>query len=82
MMFGRRFEVHADGVLIGKYRTYKQALAVTEGLLDNADRYFVSERINGRLVNRAFGYRSGTTTTDDLVAMGVPINSASLNRHL
>jgi hypothetical protein len=74
MLRARPFEVHADDVLIGKYRTYAEALAATEGLLDHAKRYSIGERSGDELLNRGFGYRVGTTTTSDLAAMGVPID--------
>jgi hypothetical protein len=73
------YELRVDGGLVGKFRTYKEALGATVGLLAVHDRYSVDERIGGRLFNRAFGYNTGTTSTMDLAAMGVPIHPSCLS---
>jgi hypothetical protein len=73
MLRARPFEVHADDVLVGKYRTYAEALAATEGLLDHAKRY--DHRRRSALAT-SFSYRFGYRCREvdgasDLAAMGV-----------
>jgi hypothetical protein len=76
------FELRIDGVVVGKYATYEEALDNTpdyerEGREAYEKRYRcnwdISERLYGRLFNKAFGYRPGTTSTADMACMGVPI---------
>jgi hypothetical protein len=76
------FELRIDGVVIGYYATYEEALDNApdiehEGYKAHAARYKanwdIGERVAGQLFNKAFGYRPGTTSTADMACMGVPI---------
>lgn len=82
------FELTVNGVLVGCYATYEEARDNApdwerEGREAYEARYKsnwnIGERIGGRLFNKAFGYRPGTTSTADLACMGVPIGPKSLS---
>jgi hypothetical protein len=77
-LFTKPFELRADGQLIAKFRTYEKALSAAR-TLTGRDRWAVDKRIGNRRFNQAFGYTSGTTSTMDLAAMGVPIGPRSLS---
>lgn len=78
----RPFELRIDGH-VTTFRAYDEAYATIAPQLEQDpwpfERWDIAERIGGRLFNRAFGFRAGTTSTTDLASMGVPINPASLN---
>ena len=75
-MITKRFELHVNGRLQGRYRSLKKA---EEHIPSSYDSYSIGERIAGRLFNRSFGYVPGKVTGAEMARQGVPLHSAYVN---
>jgi hypothetical protein len=77
----QRFEFRVNGDVRSKHHTYEDAVQEVDPVVGSGEyrTWDIGERIAGRLINVAFGYRGGTTSTIDLAKLGVPIGAQSLS---
>lgn len=80
MKFRRRpFRLTIDGDVVDSFRTLAEAKTAQKAHGDYRARYSIHERVGSRYFNVCCGWKAGTTSTADLVAMGLPVHPPLIN---